>query len=110
MTDKPKALWLADMLLDPSKVTANMEEAAAELRRLHEVNKRLEVALNDALSALFECETDEEVAKFRRAYEVNQALVDALEVLAKLGNGNEYGNSEGNQIAQAALAKAKEST
>lgn len=45
-----------------------------------------------------------------RLHEVNQALVEALERLAKLGNGNQYGNSEGNQIAQVALSKVKEST
>ena len=32
------------------------------------------------------------------------ALVEALEVLAKLGNGEHYGNSDGNVIAQMALA------
>jgi predicted RNase H-like nuclease (RuvC/YqgF family) len=31
------------------------------------------------------------------------ALLVALEKLARLGNGDRYGNSEGNQIAQAAL-------
>ena len=31
-------------------------------------------------------------------------LVEALEKLARLGNGDKYGNSEGNFIAQAALA------
>lgn len=32
----------------------------------------------------------------------------ALEKLARLGNGIEYGNSGGNRIAQEALAKFKE--
>ena len=34
-------------------------------------------------------------------------LVKALERLARLGNGNNYGNSIGNEIARAALAKAR---
>lgn len=34
-------------------------------------------------------------------------LVEALEKLARLGNGDNYGNSDGNCIAQAALAKVK---
>ena len=34
-------------------------------------------------------------------------LVEALEKLARLGNGSEYGNSDGNRIAQDALAKYK---
>lgn len=31
-------------------------------------------------------------------------MVEALEKLARLGNGDKYGNSDGNLIAQAALA------
>lgn len=33
-------------------------------------------------------------------------LLEALEKLARLGNGEHYGNSEGNMIARAAIAKA----
>ncbi len=36
---------------------------------------------------------------------VIQIMREALEKLAKLGNGNEYGNSDGNIIAQDALKK-----
>lgn len=35
-------------------------------------------------------------------------LVNALEKLARLGNGDSYGNSVGNEIAQNALAKYRE--
>jgi len=35
-------------------------------------------------------------------------LVEALEQLAKLGNGDQYGNSVGNEIARAALAKLED--
>lgn len=34
-------------------------------------------------------------------------LVEALEKLARLGNGDQYGNSDGNMIARSALAKYK---
>lgn len=34
--------------------------------------------------------------------------VEALEKLARLGNGDRYGNSDGNIIAQEALAKLEE--
>jgi hypothetical protein len=34
-------------------------------------------------------------------------MFEALEKLAKLGNGDKYGNSEGNLIARAALKQAK---
>jgi len=35
-------------------------------------------------------------------------LVEALDKLAKLGNGDQYGNSVGNQIARAALKALEE--
>lgn len=38
---------------------------------------------------------------------LNTELVEALEKLARLGNGDSYGNSIGNDIAIAALAKAR---
>lgn len=47
-------------------------------------------------------------AELRRLDALNAELVEALERLARLGNGNQYGNSIGNDIAKAALAKAKE--
>ena len=50
---------------------------------------------------------DDTIIELRRLHEVNQELVEALEKLARLGNADQYGNSEGNTIAQAALAKAR---
>jgi hypothetical protein len=45
--------------------------------------------------------------ELRRLHEVNAELVAALDKLARLGNGDRYGNSIGNTIAQEAiLAKA----
>ena len=41
------------------------------------------------------------------AQEVNAELVEALEKLARLGNGDQYGNSDGNMIARNALSKYK---
>ena len=40
------------------------------------------------------------------AHDVTE-LVDALEKLARLGNGDQYGNSDGNMIARDALSKYK---
>lgn len=45
--------------------------------------------------------------ELRRLDALNAELVEALEKLARLGNGDSYGNSIGNDIAIAALAKAK---
>lgn len=39
--------------------------------------------------------------------ESNAELVEALEKLARLGNGEHYGNSDGNMIARDALSKSK---
>ena len=72
-TQHPEALRLADALEKHSGIY----QAAAELRRLHEVNTE---------------------------------LLETLEKLARLGNGERYGNSEGNVIARAAIDKAKRTT
>jgi hypothetical protein len=45
MADKPEALQLADFLDDQYDPSHNLEEAAAELRRLHAVNQELLEAL-----------------------------------------------------------------
>lgn len=42
----------------------------------------------------------------KRLIEATPIMFAALDRLARLGNGFEYGNSEGNRIAQAAIAKA----
>lgn len=52
----------------------------------------------------------EAAAELRRLDALVSELVEALERLARLGNGDQYGNSIGNDIAKAALAKAKEQT
>ena len=45
--------------------------------------------------------------ELRRLHEVNAELLEALEKLARLGNGERYGNSEGNVIARTAITKAE---
>jgi len=45
--------------------------------------------------------------ELRRLHEVNTELLAALEKLARLGNGEHYGNSDGNMIARAAIAKGE---
>jgi hypothetical protein len=53
------------------------------------------------------CSKRQAAAKLRRLHEVNQELLAALEKLARLGNGEHYGNSDGNMIARAAIAKGE---
>ena len=80
MTQQPEALRLADALdlyATGDAHQRDIEQAAAELRRLHEVNAE---------------------------------LLEALEKLARLGNGERYGNSEGNVIARAAIIKERNQT
>ena len=45
MTQQPEALRLADYLTDRNRLDLTCDEAAAELRRLHEVNAELLEAL-----------------------------------------------------------------
>ena len=73
MNKEPEALRLADSLEELYARTLTATRAAAELRRLHNLN---------------------------------QDLLAALEKLARLGNGDHFGNSDGNMIARAAIAKA----
>lgn len=49
-----------------------------------------------------------EILVARRLERDRAALMAALEKLAKLGNGDHYGNSDGNEIAKKALAAAHE--
>jgi len=63
--------------------------------------------LADALEELYGyADTDAAAAELRRLHEVNAELLAALDKLARLGNGDRYGNSIGNTIAQEAIAKA----
>ena len=52
-------------------------------------------------------DTIEAATELRRLHAVNQELLAALEKLARLGNGEHYGNSDGNMIARAAIAKGE---
>jgi len=77
MTTQPEALRLADKMSSyklSSGYAWHCHKAAAELRRLHEVNTE---------------------------------LLAALEKLARLGDGDHYGNSDGNMIARAAIDKGE---
>lgn len=130
MTDKqPKALWLADAL-DERRVTrwvhatgdtpraagyavdVECAQAAAELRRLHEVEIKYHESVGGFKRDLAE-KLEQQRGKnkrltdeLRRLHEVNVELLAALDKLARLGNGDRYGNSIGNTIAQEAIAKA----
>jgi hypothetical protein len=60
------------------------------------------------LFELYGCDSTDlkAAAELRRLHEVNAELLVALDKLARLGNGDRYGNSIGNTIAQEAIAKA----
>ncbi len=49
---------------------------------------------------------DKAATELRRLHEVNEDLLKTMRQLACLGNGDNYGNSAGNTIAQVALIKA----
>lgn len=48
----------------------------------------------------------DKAAHIVKCVNAHDGLVEALQKLACLGNGDQYGNSDGNCIAQAALAAA----
>jgi hypothetical protein len=50
MTTQPKALRLADALMEPVVLDKHAMQAAAEIRRLHGVNKELGAALRRLIS------------------------------------------------------------
>ncbi len=66
---------------------------------------RLADALSDYESRTV-IDVAEAAAELRRLHSLNQELLEALEKLARLGNGDHFGNSDGNMIARAAIAKA----
>jgi hypothetical protein len=82
MTTQPEALWLAD---------------------------ELEIAIYGERNANQQ-KIAQAAAELRRLHESNTELLSALEKLARLGNGDHYGNSDGNMIARAAIAKAERTT
>lgn len=100
MNEQTKAQRLAALL-----ESAGYPISAAELRLLDDDSyawcKRSHMWMNEYAKAAKEV---------NRLAALNAELVEALEKLARLGNGDQYGNSIGNDIAKAALAKAKEQT
>lgn len=97
-----------------------MNEQLEVLRLAEDWQKRaeyLQIWIDDGVGAEFSYRHEgliseqkiqfDTAAKLRHLHLVNQELVEALERLAKLGNGDHYGNSVGNEIARAAIAKAK---
>jgi hypothetical protein len=77
----------------------DVTRATAELR------ERIRVLENDAAGEAVVFDTI--VAQRDEARAEAERLRAALEKLARLGNGQDYGNSKGNMIAQAALKEPK---
>lgn len=61
----------------------------------------------DTLWEAYKIQHEDDIPYIRA--DIVDELVEALERLARLGNGNNYGNSIGNEIARAALKKLEES-
>jgi hypothetical protein len=68
MTEQPTALRLADELADYTGFTVvGMDQAAAELRRLHAVNQELLEALKECLNCEFAVTDKAAISKARAA-------------------------------------------
>ena len=96
MTKQPSPLLaLADRIEEANECPMVVSiHAATELRRLHGVNVLLGSQYDNAVKAL--C----------LHAGVNTDLLATMRHLACLGNGDQYGNSDGNIIAQVALNRA----
>tara|TARA_R110000868_G_scaffold82306_2_gene232493 strand:- start:172 stop:552 length:381 start_codon:yes stop_codon:yes gene_type:complete len=99
-TQQPEALRLTQVApyLENGERGQWIMSATDELRRLYDEVQQLKSDLS------------EEVLISNAMLEVKDELLEALEKLARLGNGEHYGNSEGNTIARAAIAKAERTT
>jgi len=109
----------ADLVLRMHKKLTEGFAAGDRIAQLEAENKLLNEQLDaieemgtESLNALPDClmrlapalvENDELKAKLAKA-------VETLEKLARLGNGDRYGNSDGNMIARATLAILKGET
>ena len=85
MSEKPEALRLADVLEDIFiPVIVDRQQAAAELRRLHEANQKLQQQLGEA------------VWNYGEKVRVNQELLEALKLaLGALEYIREGANNQG---------------
>jgi len=90
-------LFWADMLEGPAGVErcADLEAASPALAEAQEAADFNFEQYQDAAAEMFKLAEDQEI------------LLAALERLARLGAGDKYGNSEGNVIAQEAIARVK---
>lgn len=96
---QPVALKLAEVIdafdqLDESLPLEMLPRLSTELRRLRQSE-------TEGWRYADELEQDH-----KRLSEVNEGLLKTMRQLACLGNGDQYGNSNGNIIAQVALNKA----
>lgn len=97
--------------LRKAKILAQEDKAEAPASLVEDIKKVLERESGDdgdGIRIVNVCEIESALSRYRPVDD--SALVEALEKLARLGNGSEYGNSEGNRIAQEALARHKEGT
>ena len=74
---------------------------------MSEAPKRVWMRVNMAPKRLMEEKLFDDDVEYIRA-DIVEEMREALEKLAKLGNGDQYGNSVGNEIARAALKLLEE--
>ena len=85
-----------------------LDNQCIELRQqLSAAQSRIELLEHDAKTGDYETLYAQTVVELSAAQASEDELLEALETLACLGNGDMYGNSQGNAIAQKAITAHK---
>ena len=87
---------------------ADKPALAALRQQLSAAQSRIELLEHDAKTGDYETLYAQTVVELSAAQASEDELLEALETLACLGNGDRYGSSQGNAIAQQAIATHKE--
>lgn len=102
LADRYATLRIGEGTANARKELQNALQSQAE--RIAELERESET--HSKAYGLAIVERDNLRTELKTAQDVTE-LVEALEKLARLGNGDHYGNSDGNMIARDALSKYK---
>jgi len=111
MTDQERALWLADLLDGDPNSKAQHEEAAAELRRLHEENERLHQINQSHEMKLsvrgYQIQIEDLRLAHAELHALNGELLEALRLVVHLNERDVPMTDEELRVCRAAIARAE---